>query len=50
MARVREVKRFVCNECENTITKCNSCGKWFKDDEKIECQRDGHQHICQECK
>ena len=49
MARVREVKRLVCNECENELQKCSMCGDWFKDNDVVECMRDGMKHVCKDC-
>jgi len=50
MARVREVKRYVCNRCEEEITKCDLCDHFFfLDGEKIECKSDGLKHICEKC-
>lgn len=50
MARVREVNRYVCNKCEEELTKCDLCGKFFlTDNETIECKSDGLKHICEKC-
>ena len=49
MARVREVKRYVCNRCEEGLTKCDLCSHFYITDEKIECKGDGMKHICEKC-
>lgn len=50
MARVREVRKLVCSECENEIYKCSDCGECFQNNnEKIACISDGTKHRCSQC-
>jgi hypothetical protein len=49
MARAREVKRIVCTQCEEQISKCSLCGYWFEDGDIIECVGDGLKHVCKDC-
>jgi len=49
MARVKEVSRLVCNQCEGYVSKCTLCRDYLHKDDHIDCIADGLRHYCKAC-